>query len=310
MSAEGPDIGFVFHPLYHLRHAAPARLPSGKAGVLFDMARAAGLVPEDAVVQPAPAPVGWLTLVHRPDYVLRALSCRLDARERRLLGIPLSPAYVERARVSAGGTVLAARLALECGLAFHFAGGGHHAGPDGPGAYCLFNDVAVAAAVLLAEGSVRRVLVLDLDVHQGDGTARIFAHDPRVFTLSLHARDNYPARKARSRLDLALPDGLDGPAYLAALRTLLPPLLDRLHPDLALVIAGVDVHADDPLGRLSLSEADIAAREELVARTLLERGIPAAFVPGGGYGPRDVVARRHLAGLSGILRALASQRAS
>jgi len=274
---------------------------------MFDLARAAGLLTEEAVACPAAAPVGWLTLVHRPGYVLRALSLRLDAHEQRILGIPLSAAYVERARISAGGTVLAARLALECGLCFHFAGGGHHAGPDGPGAYCLFNDVAVAAAVLLAEGLVRRVLVLDLDVHQGDGTARIFQDDPRVFTLSLHARDNYPVRKAKSRLDLALPDGFDGRAYLAVLRALLPPLLDRLRPDLALVVAGVDVHADDPLGRLALSETDIAAREELVTRMLLEHGIPAAFVPGGGYGPCEAVARRHLAGLAAVVQA---QRAS
>ena len=127
MRAEG--LRFVFHPLYRLRLPAPSRLPSGKAGVLFDLARAAGLVPEDAVVRPAPAPVGWLALVHRPDYVLRALSLRLDARDRRILGIPLSAAQVERARIAAGGTVLAARLALESGLSFHFAGGGHHAGP-------------------------------------------------------------------------------------------------------------------------------------------------------------------------------------
>ncbi len=292
---------FVFHPLYRRRLAADPRLPTGRAGVLFDLAVAAGLAAPDRVRQPAPAPRAWLELVHHPAWVARALAGRLDARECRLLGWRPTPAWLDRVRLGVGGTVLAARLALEEGLAVHVAGGGHHAGPDGPGAFCLFNDVAVAAAVLRAEGLVRRVLILDLDVHQGDGTARIFARSPEVATVSLHARGNYPLRKAESRLDVALDDHLPGPAYLRALTVLLPPLLRRLRPELLLVVGGADVHRDDPLGRLALDDAALAARERLVAHIAARTGLPLAWVPGGGYGPPAQAARRHLQALRGLI---------
>ncbi len=301
-------VAFVFHPLYRRRLPADRRLPAGKAGLLHDLARAAGLLEGAPVLAPAPAPRPWLELAHHPAWVARALSGRLEARERRLLGFAPTPDWLLRVRLGVGGTVLAARLALDHGLAFHFAGGGHHAGPDGPGPFCLFNDVAVAVRVLRAEGRVRRVLVLDLDVHQGDGTARIMARDADIATVSLHAARNHPVRKARSRLDLALDDGLDGTAYLTLLHRLLPPLLDRLRPELALVVAGVDVHRDDPLGRLALDDAALAARERLVLGMLRARGIPSAWVPGGGYGPPEVAARRHLVSLGALCAAAAASQ--
>jgi len=169
------------------------------------------------------------------------------------------------------------------------AGGSHHGGPEGGSGYCVFNDVAVAARCLVDEGQVARVLVVDLDVHQGDGTARIFEHDPAVVTFSVHAERNFPHRKARSDLDIGLPDGVGDAQYLQAVKPALIRLIDETRPDLAFYNAGVDVHAADRLGRLSLADAGIAARDALVFDTLRARRVPVAGVLGGGY-DRDIAA--------------------
>jgi acetoin utilization deacetylase AcuC-like enzyme len=196
--------------------------------------------------------------------------------------------------MAAAGTVLAARLALRHGLACNTAGGSHHAFAGFGSGFCVFNDVAVAARLLLAEGSVGRVLVVDLDVHQGDGTAAIFAADPSVVTFSMHCRTNFPARKQQSDLDVALEPGIGDEEYLAALDAVLGPLLDRVRPDLVFYNAGVDPHVDDQLGRLALSDAGLAARERRVLDACLGRGLPLACVLGGGYAPTvDLVAARH-----------------
>ena len=193
-----------------------------------------------------------------------------------------------------GGTWRAAGLALAAGFAANTAGGSHHALVDGGAGYCNFNDLAVAVARLLEERRVGRIAVVDLDVHQGDGTATIFAGDPRVATLSLHAAKNFPVRKATSTRDVGLPDGIGDDAYLAVLADELPRFLDDARPDLVLYQAGVDPHVDDRLGRLALSDDGLIARDRFVAATCLARALPLASTPGGGYGvDRAAVAGRH-----------------
>jgi acetoin utilization deacetylase AcuC-like enzyme len=252
-----------------------------------------GLALPAQIAEPRPAPPVWLALVHAPSYVSAVLEQRLDPEAERRLGLPLSAELAMRSRAATAGTVLAARLALEHGIACNTAGGSHHAFAEGGAGFCVFNDVAVAASLLLAEGSVHRVLVIDLDVHQGDGTAAVFDGDPRVVTFSVHCRTNFPARKRQSDVDIALDPGTTDDDYLTALDRVLAPLLDRVQPDLAFLNAGVDPHVDDRLGRLALSDAGLAERERLVLGACRARGVALACVVGGGYAPtvESLVAR-------------------
>ena len=206
----------------------------------------------------------------------------MTAEEARRIGLPNTAAVARRAFLAAAGTLLAARLALDTGIAANMAGGSHHAGPDGGSGYCVFNDVAIAARSLLDEGRAARVLVVDCDVHQGDGTARIFAGDPRVLTLSLHAERNFPARKAVSDLDFPLPDGLADRPYLETLEHALAGSA-AFRPDLVFYNAGVDPHADDRLGRLALTDAGLRARDARVLGWARARGAAVVGVLGGGY---------------------------
>ena len=222
------------------------------------------------------------------------LEQRLDEAAIRRLGLPLSPVLALRSRCAVAGTVLTARLALEHGVACNTAGGSHHAFADHGAGFCVFNDVAVAARLLVAEGVIRKAAVIDLDVHQGDGTASILAGDPSVSTLSVHCRANFPVRKQQSDLDVALDPQLGDGDYLAVLDALLPTVLDRWRPDLVFYNAGVDPHVDDRLGRLALTDAGLAERERLVLAACRRRGLPLACVVGGGYADDlDVLARRH-----------------
>jgi acetoin utilization deacetylase AcuC-like enzyme len=207
----------------------------------------------------------------------------LSRAEARRIGLPATPAVVRRSWLAVGGTLLTARLALRHGLACHLAGGTHHAFAAAGSGFCIFNDVAVAARALLAEGLVRRVLVVDLDVHQGDGTASLFANEPRVFTFSAHAERNFPLRKGCSDCDLPLPDGLEDGPYLAAVAGVLPDLLTQVRPDLVFYNAGVDPHRQDRLGRLCLSDLGLLQRERMVLELCLRQGVPVATVIGGGY---------------------------
>ena len=188
---------------------------------------------------------------------------------------------------------MTARLALERGLACHLAGGTHHAHPGFGSGFCIFNDCAVAARVLLGTGEVRRILIVDLDVHQGDGSAACFQHDPRVTTLSVHAASNFPLRKVQGDLDVPLTDDTSDEDYLAAIAERLPDALDTIAPDLVLFNAGVDPHRDDRLGRLSLSDAGLNMRDRLVLDDCLHRRIPTATVIGGGYDTLTPLVQRH-----------------
>jgi acetoin utilization deacetylase AcuC-like enzyme len=255
---------------------------------------AEGVAGPAGFVRPEPIDLDSLLLVHDEVYVRGVIDLTLPADVARRVGLPNTESVARRAQAAVGGTLAAARLALEHGVACNTAGGSHHAQADTGAGFCVFNDVAVAARRLLAEGKVGQVLVVDLDVHQGDGTARIFEGDPSVFTFSMHAEKNFPARKALSDLDVDLPDGMGDGAYLQKLEEILPGLLARVAPDLVFFNAGVDPHVDDKLGRLSLSDEGLARREAFVLGSCLERGIPVAGVIGGGYDADiDRLARRH-----------------
>jgi len=273
----------VYHPDYVAPLRPGHRFPMSKYGYLRDALIARRLLPPaGGYIAPAEARPSLVAAAHAIDYVERVAEARLAPEETRRIGLPSTPAVARRAFLATAGTLLAARLALEHGLAANMAGGSHHACPEGGAGFCVFNDVAVAARALIDEGRVRRILVLDLDVHQGDGTARIFAADPRVMTVSLHAERNYPARKAASSLDLPLPDRLADRPYLEVLAHALA-TAEAFAPELVFLNAGVDPHRDDRLGRLGLSDAGLRARDRTALAWARARGLPVAAVLGGGY---------------------------
>lgn len=285
----------VYHENYS-QVLLPARhpFPMSKFALLRQVLLDHGVATPAQLRSPEPADDALLQLAHTPDYVRRFTEGDLDAAAVRRQGFPWSPALVTRSRTAVGGTRHTAELALEHGLACHLAGGTHHAHADFGSGYCLLNDLAVTAAWAVESGRARRVLIVDCDVHQGDGTATIFGNDDRVFTLSLHAQSNFPARKARSDLDVALPRGTGDAGYLQALNQALSQVLLAQAFDLVLYDAGADVHAEDRLGHLELSDTGMAQRDRTVITTCLQRGLPVACVIGGGY-DRDVprLARRH-----------------
>ncbi|GIU66705.1 histone deacetylase [Candidatus Phycosocius spiralis] len=269
------------------------RFPMQKFRLLAELLIQDGLVPHSFHV-PEPISRDELIQAHTPTYVDRVLTRNLDPVLVRRIGFDLTKQVILRARLVTAGTLLAARLALAQGLACNSAGGSHHASRDQGAGFCVFNDVAVAASVLMAEGQLRQCLVIDLDVHHGDGTALIFANTPEVSTFSMHCEANWPLVKPPSDLDVALPEGCDDTFYLTTLAQHLPNFLDRVQPDLVFYIAGVDPHKDDRLGKLALTDGGLMARERFVIEAVRSRGIALVTVLGGGYGV-DVgtLARRH-----------------
>lgn len=289
----------VHHPDYVVQATGGAHHFS-KYGVVMNVLRETPLVEH----RPEAMPNKWLEAAHDPDYVATVLAASVAPAIERRIGFAVTPEVARRAVLSPGGTWLAAKLALEHGYAANAAGGSHHAMPGSGAGFCVFNDLAVAALRLLGEGDVRRILIVDLDVHQGDGTATILAGRADVATLSVHAEKNFPVRKAQSTMDIGLPDGTGDDAYLAALVPAVDTMINRIRPDLILYQAGVDVHRNDKLGRLSLTDAGIAARDSFVATRARVLGIPLASAMGGGYGD-DVyaVAARHAATMRNLAAA-------
>lgn len=270
------------------------RFPMGKYRALRLFLVAEGIL-EEAELLPAPSiDRVHLERVHEADYVAHYLAGTLDPERVRRIGFPWSPAMVRRSLASAGGTLAACRDALIDGISGTLAGGTHHAFREGGAGYCVFNDIAVALQALLAEGRIGRALVFDVDVHQGDGTAAIFAGDPRVFTASVHGARNFPLRKQQGDLDVPLPDGTADAAYLDAVEGALARSLAAGPFDLCVVQGGVDGLAVDRLGRLDLSEAGLLARDRLVLSRLHAEGIPVALTLGGGYAePIEAAIRAH-----------------
>lgn len=260
------------------------RFPLMKYSLLRDRILKNGTVhPEDLIV-PEPASDTQLLRVHSPEYIHRVVNGTLDPREIRRIGLPWSPALVQRSRYSVGGTIAAARAAHENGIGFNLAGGTHHAHRDWGSGFCVFNDVAVAARELQDWGTIENILVLDCDVHQGDGTAAIFAGDDSVFTFSIHGERNFPFRKSASDLDIGLPDGADDETYLVNLDDALSIVFDGTHAfDFAFYLAGADPYQRDTFGRLALTKPGLQERDRMVFDRCLDHRLPVAVVLAGGY---------------------------
>lgn len=262
------------------------RFPMAKYRLLRDRVIEDGIIAESRVLEPDRARIEDVRLVHTERYVHDIDAGHLDAADVRRLGFPWSPALVERSYRSVGGTVAASRAALEHGIAINLSGGTHHAFADHGEGFCVFNDVAVAIRALQHEDRVARAVVIDLDVHQGNGTNAIFAGDERVFTFSMHGAKNYPFHRMPGCVDIELPDGTGDDAYLELLAGALPNALRAADAQLAIYIAGADVLAGDRLGRLGLTHAGVARRDALVLDACRAIGLPVAIVLGGGYGAR------------------------
>ena len=290
----------MLHVVHHADYMAPrperGSFRFDKYYLVMEELRSSGApITEHA---PQPMPREWLEAVHCPTYVDEVFRAEVPREKERRIGFPVTPAITSRVRHTNGGTWLAAQLAMRHGYAANSAAGSHHALHDTGAGYCVFNDLAVTANRLIAERRAARVLIVDLDVHQGDGTASLTAGRADIFTLSLHAEKNFPVRKARSSLDVGLPDGLDDDGYMEALTRHLPQVLADFSPDFVLYQAGVDPHRDDKLGRLGLSDVGLALRDRFVVTSCRSRGLPLASALGGGYGddPR-LVAARHAASM-------------
>ena len=273
----------VFYtPRYYADIGEGHVFPIRKFELVRDRLLGEGTLAPAEIIEPQPAPLADVLLVHTEDYVTRLRAGALTPRELRRLGLPWSKALVRRAFLATGGTLAAARAALADAIASNLAGGTHHAFPDHGEGFCVLNDVAVAIRALRRDRLIERVAVVDCDVHQGNGTATIFEGDESVYTFSVHGAKNYPVFKARSTLDVELPDATGDATYLRTLAEHLPRVFAH-RPDLVFYLGGADPYAGDKLGRLSLSLAGLRARDELVLYECLARGVPVATVMSGGY---------------------------
>lgn len=272
-----------FHPDYTIPLPDGHTFPMEKYRELHRLLLAQGLLSETEVVEPLEADWVDLALVHTPEYLTMLREGTMDAKTARKLGFPWSPAVLRRARLAVQGTINAAMMALQDGHAANLAGGTHHAFPDRGEGFCLLHDVAIAIRVFQRRRWIRTALTVDLDVHQGNGTAAIFAEDPSVYTFSMHGAKNYPFRKERSSLDVELTDGCGDAEYLGLLAEHLPRAIAESGADLAFYLAGVDPVVGDRLGRLALSEEGLFERDRMVFAALQEAGIPVVLVMAGGY---------------------------
>ncbi len=277
------DLAIVYHPDYVAPLPEGHRFPMEKFRLLRDLLLRDNIVSAKNVFIPKLPTTEQLALVHTNKYIANYRDGTLDYKAQRRIGLPWSPALATRTQIAVGGTILTAKLALEYGCACNTAGGTHHAFPNYGSGFCIFNDLAIAARVLLQEGKVNQILIIDCDVHQGDGTAFIFRNEPRVFTFSMHCEANFPGTKQTSDLDIPLPIGLDDDGYLQILASHLDNLLISVKPDLVLYDAGIDTHVNDRLGKLALSDRGIYRRERMVLSACLAAGYPVACVIGGGY---------------------------
>ena len=297
-----PVIRVVHHPEYVAQVPPSGAYRPSKNALIRDLLLERG--DEIGWIAPDPMPREWLEAVHDPEYVAEVAEVRVPPDKERRIGFPVTEPVSRRAFRVPGGTYAAALLAMEHGFAANTAGGSHHALSETGAGYCVFNDLAAAAVRCVGEGKATRVLIVDCDVHQGDGTAALTAGRPGIATYSIHAEKNFPVRKARSTLDVALPDGTGDSEYLERLKATLSPLLKQFRPDLILYQAGVDPHVEDRLGRLSLTQEGLDARDLFVSGLARQGGIALASTPGGGYGDVAQVAGRHVRTILTLGRAL------
>ena len=247
-----------------------------------------GTVSEDQFFHPEPLSDEQLLLTHTAEFLDKLKNQTLSAKEIRAIGFPMTPLLIKRGRHIANGTLQCAKYAMEHGVAMNIAGGTHHSFADHGEGFCIYNDIALSAHNLLATGKIKKALVVDLDVHQGNGTAKIFEGDNRVYTWSMHGERNYPTRKENSDLDTALPDKTEDALYLKTVRDILPRLIDEVEPDIVFYLSGVDILESDKLGRLSVSIPGCKERDKIVLETCKKNNLPVAISMGGGYSPRIV----------------------
>ena len=273
----------VYHPFY--RHPLPEghRFPMIKYDLLPQQLLYEGTCVQDNFFEPDIPNDQYILAVHEPEYYDDLLNIRIPPREARKIGFPLSEELVERERTIAGGTIKGCDFALEYGIGMNIAGGTHHAYTDRGEAFCLLNDQAIGARYLLREKKAKKILIADLDVHQGNGTAQIFRNDPAVFTFSMHGSSNYPFKKEVSDLDIPLKKGTSDREYLKALKEVFPKLIEEQQPDFIFYLCGVDVLSTDKLGTLALTSQGCKERDAFVLQTCRDQGIPVQCSMGGGY---------------------------
>jgi acetoin utilization deacetylase AcuC-like enzyme len=272
-----------YTPDYYVPIPEGHPFPMRKYPALFDILVRERLIECENVIEPHEADWADILLVHSAEYLGALASASLSRAEERRLGFPWSPALLRRSRLGVQGTIDASSLALEYGVAANLAGGTHHAFSDHGEGYCVLNDVAIAIRVLQRSGRIRRALILDLDVHQGNGTASIFAGDPSVYTFSIHGENNYPLRKESSSRDVGLPDGVCDADYIDILARHLPQVWSDARPDMVFYLAGVDSASGDRYGRMNLTPEGIRCRDRLVLEEIRQKGIPITLVLAGGY---------------------------
>ena len=272
----------INHPDYVAQIGDDHRFPIKKFGELIKLLRKKNIATTYNTFEPDEVSVPTLLNVHTEKYINKINNLSLDKDEIRKLGFPLVKSVRRRSFVATGGTVLASKLAVKHKLACNTAGGSHHAFSNQGNGYCVFNDVAVATSYLKKKYKYKKILILDLDVHQGDGTAKIFENDDGVFTASIHSKKNYPSKKQKSNIDIELEDGIKDEEYLNIVNQLLQKIGD-LQFDFVFYVAGVDVHFEDRLGKLNITETGIRKREELVINNFFKKNIPLCGVLGGGY---------------------------
>ncbi|MDJ0773548.1 MAG: histone deacetylase [Mastigocoleus sp. MO_167.B18] len=277
------DLPIIYHPDYVTALPVGHRFPMSKFGQLYELLLRDRVANQKQFHTPQLPEKELIELIHIPDYVEAYYQGTLNPKAQRRIGLPWSPQLVNRTCTAVGGTILTAKLALHHGLACNTAGGTHHAFPNYGSGFCIFNDLAIAPRVLQKLGLASKVLIVDLDVHQGDGTAFIFQNDDSVFTFSMHCGVNFPSTKQQSDLDIPLEVGMEDDDYLQTLAKYLPDILSQVKPDLVLYDAGVDPHIGDRLGKLALTDTGIFRREMQVLSTCVAAGYPVACVIGGGY---------------------------
>ena len=275
-------VPIVNHPDYVAQIGDDHRFPIKKFGALFDLLKKDKILHKDNLHIPEPANYLDLTKAHHEEYIKKIDELSLSKEEERKLGFPMVPSVKRRSYMATGGTVLSAELALKHKLACNTAGGSHHAFPNSGNGYCVFNDVAVAAYNLLDKHQVKKILIFDLDVHQGDGTAKIFENNEKVYTLSIHSKKNYPLIKQKSDQDIEVEDDITDDEYLNTVSKSLE-IVNKMNFDFVFYVAGVDIHKNDKLGKLNISTEGIVKREKMVIKNFYKNNVPLCGVLGGGY---------------------------
>lgn len=281
----------AYSPIYKYELPAGHRFPMEKYELLPEQLLYEGTVSNDNFFHPNKLTEEEILLTHTSEYLEKLNTRSLDRKEIRDIGFPMSEKLIDRGKYIANGTLMCAEYAMQHGVAMNIAGGTHHSFGDHGEGFCIYNDIAISANVLLQRGKVKKVLVVDLDVHQGNGTAKIFQQDNRVFTFSMHGERNYPLRKEESDLDIGLPDKTEDDHYLNTLKETLPRLIDEQQPDMIFYLAGVDILASDKLGRISVSKAGCKERDRYVLEICKKYKIPVTVSMGGGYSPdiKDII---------------------